>query len=207
MRKSWPVVFIVIIVGALAGVAIAGRPVPADTFVLDPSVTVPLDVTPSTEDISTTVPSTKPATTTTTTRVIATDQSTTSAQKSTSPTASTGSTTTEPSGTTTTIAGLLPRDQVRLVLANGDGRFRLSSITADRLTPLGYIITLGDALKPVGATVIYYRPGFEDEAAVVAKDLPVPKAVIAPFPDPSQPVTNSDDAGDVIAVLGPDAPR
>jgi hypothetical protein len=42
MRKSWPFALAVIAVGGLAGVAIAGRPVPADEFVLGPSVTVPV---------------------------------------------------------------------------------------------------------------------------------------------------------------------
>ena len=57
------------------------------------------------------------------------------------------------------------------MIANGDGRFRLASITADRLAPLGYIIDLGDALQTVDATIIYYRPGFDDEAAIVANDI------------------------------------
>jgi len=36
----------------------------------------------------------------------------------------------------------------------------------------------------------------------------VPDALILPFPtNASQPITTSDDNGDVIVVLGPDAPR
>jgi hypothetical protein len=102
----------------------------------------------------------------------------------------------------------LPRDQVRLVIANGDGRFRLASITAERISPLGYIIDLGDALKTVDATIIYYRPGFDDEAEVVANDISVPGAILNALPTSSaQSITNSDDNGDVIVVLGPDAPR
>jgi hypothetical protein len=94
------------------------------------------------------------------------------------------------------------------VIANGDGRFRLASVTADRIRPLGYIIDLGDALDPVDATVIYYRPGFDDEAAFAAIDIGVPDAIIIAFPtNSSQPLTDSDDGGDVIVVLGPDAPR
>ena len=68
------------------------------------------------------------------------------------------------------------------MLANGDGRFKLASTTADRMRPLGYIIDLGDSVKPVDATIIYYRPGFADEAAIVAKDLGVPNAIVAAFP-------------------------
>ena len=95
-----------------------------------------------------------------------------------------------------------------MVLANGDGRFRLASVTADRIRALGYVIALGDALKTVDATVIYYRPDFDDEAAFAAIDIGVPDAIIFPFPfKSSQPITDSDDSGDVIIVLGPDAPR
>jgi LytR cell envelope-related transcriptional attenuator len=95
-----------------------------------------------------------------------------------------------------------------LVIANGDGRFRLASTTADRIRPLGYIMNLGDSLNPVDETVLYYRPGFDDEAAFAAIDLGVPDAIIIAFPaNASQPVTDSDDFGDVIIVLGPDAPR
>jgi hypothetical protein len=67
-----------------------------------------------------------------------------------------------------------------LEIANGDGRFRLASITGDRLRPLGYIIDLGDAIAPVDATVLYFRPGFDDEAKIVAADIGVPNAIVAP---------------------------
>ena len=207
MRKSWPFALAVIAVGGLAGVAIAGRPEPADPFVLDPSITVPVEASSTT----TTVPSTTTTAPSTTTTVAAT----TTVPASTTTVAAATTTTTRPATTTTiavtttTIGGPLPRDQVRLVLANGDGRFRLASTTGQRISPLGYIIDLGDAISTVPATVIYYRPGFEDEAAVVATDIGVPNAVVAPLPtNTSQPITtNSDNRGDVIVVLGPDAPR
>ena len=94
------------------------------------------------------------------------------------------------------------------MIANGDGRFRLASVTADRIRSLGYIIDLGNALNTVDQTVIYYRPGFDDEAAYAAVDIGVPDALIVAFPtNASQPITDSDARGDVIVVLGPDAPR
>jgi hypothetical protein len=203
MRKSWPFALAVIVVGGLAGVAIAGRPVPADPFVLDPSITVPV-VGATVPVIATTPPA---AATTTTVSATTTTPSTTSVAASTTSTTA-ATTTTQSAATTTTVAGPLPRNEVRLVVANGDGRFRLASITADRIAPLGYIVDLGDALRKVGATVIYFRPGFDDEAAIVAKDITVPDALIVPIPtNSSTPITNSDDRGDVIVVLGPDAPR
>jgi hypothetical protein len=200
MRKSWPFVTAVIVVGGLAGVAIAGRPKPADTFVLDPNQTVVTEPPTSTSPPTSTTVAEAATTTTaeaTTTTVVA--ETTTVAPSTTEvPT-----TTAQP--TTTVIAGPLPRGQVRLVIANGDGRFRLASITADRMRPLGYIVNVGDIPTLVDATIIYYRPGFDDEAAIVAVDDEVPDAILAPLPD--KPVTNADSQGDVILVLGPDAPR
>ena len=206
MRKSWPFAFAVIVVGGLAGVAIAGRPEPADTFVLDPNITVPIAAS-STSQARTTSTTARAATTTTATANTAA-VATTSNEVTTTSTTEAPTTTEAATNTTTTIAGPLPRDQVRLVLANGDGRFRLASITADRIRPLGYVIDLGDPLKSVSATIIYYRPGFDDEAGIVAKDISVPGAIIAALPTNSaQAITNADDQHDVIVVLGPDAPR
>ena len=203
MRKSWLFALAVIVVGGLAGVAIAGRPERADPFVLDPNITAPIAASSTSETGATTTTIGATATTTTTTTAAATTTSS----------AATTTTTTEAPATTeaeltTTIAGPLPRDQVRLVIANGDGRFKLATTTADRIRPLGYIIDFGDSLQPVSATIIYYRPGFDDEAAIVANDISVPGAILAALPTSSaQAITSSDGNGDVIVVLGPDAPR
>ena len=205
MRRSWPFALAVIAVGAVAGVAIAGRPTPSDEFVLDPSVTVAVGPSSSSTVPADTTTSAAPGTSTTEVTTTTAEATTTIAPTT---VASTEAPTTTAAPTTTIIPGPLPRDQVRLVLANGDGRFRLASTTADRIRPLGYVIDLGDAINPVDGTVIYYRPGFDDEAAFAAVDIGVPDALILPFPtNASQPITTSDDNGDVIVVLGPDAPR
>ena len=205
MRRSWPFALAVIAVGAVAGVAIAGRPTPSDEFVLDPSVTVAVGPSSSSTVPADTTTSAAPVTSTIEVTTTTAEATTTAAPTT---VASTEAPTTTAAPTTTIIPGPLPRDQVRLVLANGDGRFRLASTTADRIRPLGYVIDLGDAISPVDGTVIYYRPGFDDEAAFAAVDIGVPDALILPFPtNPSQPITTSDDNGDVIVVLGPDAPR
>ncbi len=202
MRKSWPFALVVIVVGGLAGLAIAGRPVPSDPFVLDPSLTV-AEPTPSTSVGTSTTSTSEPAVTTTIAATTSVSVSTSVAPTTVVPT------TTEPPTTTTTLSGgPLPRNQVRLVIANGDGRFRLASATADRIRSLGYIIDLGDTPTLVDATIIYYRPGFDDEAVYAATDIGVPDAIILAFPaKASQPITDSDARGDLIIVLGPDAPR
>ena len=199
MSKSWPFGLVVVVVGGLAGVAIAGRPVSSDPFVLEPSITA-ADSTSSTSVVASTASASEPVVTSTiaTTTVVP-------ASASVAPTIA-PSTTGAP--TTTPIFGPLPRNQVRLVIANGDGRFRLANITADRIRALGYIIGVGDTLYRVDETVIFYRPGFDDEALYAANDIGVPGAIILELStDESQPITNSDADGDLIIVLGPDAPR
>lgn len=209
MRKSWPFALVVIVVGGAAGVAIAGRPTPRDPFVLSPDITsAATTVTTTTTPTAASTTSTSPATTVAVTTTAA--ATTAAAPVTTSPPDTT--TTAAPVTTvapTTTLPGPLPPDQVRLVIANGDGRFRLASITADRISPRGYVIDLADPVATVDATIIYYRPGFDDEAAVVADDILVPDAILQPYPTSNSllPITSSDDRGDVIIVLGPDAPR
>ncbi len=206
MRKSWPFALAVIVVGGLAGLAIAGRPVPSDPFVLDPSVTV-TEPTSSTFVGTSTTSTSEPATTTTIAATTSVPAPTSVAPTTAVPTTTEAPTTT-PVPTTTVPGGPLPRNQVRLVIANGDGRFRLASVTADRIRPLGYIIDLGDTPTLVDATIIYYRPGFDDEAVYAAADIGVHDAIILAFPtNASQPITDSDANGDLIIVLGPDAPR
>jgi hypothetical protein len=218
MRRSWPFALAVIAIGATAGVAIAGRPQSTDGFVLDSAVTVAGSESSTTTVSAQTVPAQTvpativPATTATSQAATTTPVAPTVAKVSTTIVPTTVPTTVAPTTTaaptTSTIAGPLPRDQVRLVLANGDGRFRLASVVANRIRPLGYAVGLGDALTLVKATVIYYRPGFDDEAAFAAVDIGVPDAAIFALPtNRSQPITTSDANGDVIIVLGPDAPR
>jgi hypothetical protein len=205
VRKPWPLALFVIVVGGVAGLAIAGRPETVDPFVLGPGTTGAISTSSSSESAATTSTS-APATTTTIAAVTTVPAASTSVAATVVPT--TAAPTTTEALPTTTIAGPLPRDQVRLVIANGDGRFRLASITADRIRSLGYVIALGDAVQTVDATVIYYRPDFDDEAAFAAIDIDVPDAIILPFPfNDSQPITDIDGSGDVIIVLGPDAPR
>ena len=195
MRRTWPSFVAVALVGALAGAAIAGRPTQTDNFVVDPSSVA------ATSSTSTTTAA--PATTTTTTTAPPTAPTTTT----TAPTTTTPVTTpvTDDTGLPGTI-GVRDRAGVRVVLANGDGRFDLVGRNVDRLLELGYVtIDQTDVSDRPAVTTIYVRPGFDDEAAVLAADLQTPNASIVPVPD--TPVTGSDDLGDLIVVLGPDALR
>lgn len=224
MRSTWPYLAAVVAAGIGAGTWIAGLPRteagiviatggsgPVDpgaqnTVALLPTSSFPpITVTPTTEPVRNPVP---PAGSDTTTTVGTTVPPAATVVETTVPTTTPTPTTTPPPPTTTAPvdADLLDRSQVRLVLANGDGRYNLVGRNVDRLTPLGYTtIDQTDAPRSFDRTVLYVRPGFEDEAARLAADLLVPGALIEPLP--AEPVTINDDLGDIIVVLGPDAVR
>ena len=203
----------VAILAAAAGVVVAGLPGGGDTFVLPsgaattteaPALTVGLASLPV-------IPTTVAAQVTTTEVASAapvpstTVPPTTTAVPTTVPPSTAAPTTVAPT-TTAAVATTLARADVRLVLANGDGRFNLVGANASRLEGLGYVsIEQDDVSQRPTVTMIYARPGFEDEALVLRDDLGTPSAMIVPLTD--TPVTNDDAAGDLIVVLGPDAPR
>lgn len=203
MERTWPAIVVVALAGIAAGILIAGPPSLGDSYVVDTP-------TPTTTGVTTTVPATVPGTTTTPTAPVTAPVTTTSPDTvaPASTTSAPATTTTAPPTTaapTTVASGTLDRADVRLVIANGDGRFNLAGINADRLYAAGYVtIDLTDAAK-VPATILYYRPGFDDEAAIVAADLLVPNAILEPLPD--TPITINDELGDIVVVLGPDAIR
>lgn len=210
MRRTWPIPTAIAVIGALAGILIAGRSDPIDTLIIGPAVHTSSDLPSTITSLAPPVTVTSPATTVTptasttpTTAPPTTVGPTTSLAAPTTtaaPVATTAPATTNPSANQT----LDPAD-VRVVVANGDGRFNLAGKNGSRLQAAGYTqIDLEDAAK-VPATVLYYRPGFDDEAALIAQALLVPDALLEPLPD--TPITSNDALGDVVVVLGPDAVR
>lgn len=195
----------VAVLAAAAGVVVAGLPGGDDTFVLPPgAVTATSDATAATVGLASlpVLPST----------TIGTVQPTTTEVASAAPVPTTMPPTTGAPATTaelvTTSApnATLARADVRIVLANGDGRFNLVGANAARLEALGYAsIEQDDVSQRPTVTMIYARPGFEDEALVLRDDLGTPAAMVVPLTDTK--VTDRDDQGDLIVVLGPDAPR
>jgi hypothetical protein len=200
---SWPYIVGVAVLGIGLGTLIAGVPesaermpyrIPAD----DTAVTVPLQSLP-TDSISTEIG--------TTTAPDTTAPATTVAVTTSAPSTTTAVTTSAPSTTTAvTEAPVRDRADVRLVVANGDGRFNLVGSNVTRLRALGYVtIDETDVNVRPPSTIIYVRPGFEREADALAQDLQTPDAVISALPD--TPVTANDELGDLVVVLGPDAQR
>ena len=226
MRRTWLISAGIAVVGLLAGVGIAGRPLASDSFIIGAAAT---DGSAATDVVtSTAVPAASSSTTTTTSAVPPTTVSNSVAPTTVAPSTSqapdptaapttaapTSAPTTVPTTTTPPppppppppIDQTLDRADVRLVVANGDGRFNLAGANGNRLKKAGYVtIDLADVPTGSDPTVLYYRPGFDDEAAIVAADLLVPGALLQPLPD--TPITVNDELGDIIVVLGPDALR
>ena len=222
MRSTWPYLAGVVAIGIGLGTWIAGIPTSsagitvadgasgtggANTVPLLPTSSFPaITITPTTpppryEDPATSVPTTlEPETTVAATTTAAPE---TTLAPATTPPVTTPPETVPPS---TAPTELVDRSAVRLVLANGDGRYNLVGRNVDRLLPLGYTeIDQTDIRNVVERTVLYVRPGFEDEAVRLAADLLVPAALIEPLP--ATPVTINDELGDIVVVLGPDAVR
>lgn len=204
---SWPYVVGVAVLGIGLGTLIAGLPestervayrIPAD----GPDATVPLQGLPI---------DTMPIEIGTTNAPTTTEPGTTIAPSTIAPATTVAVTTSVPTTaasttTATTVAPVRDRADVRLVVANGDGRFNLVGANVARLRVLGYVtIDETDVNVRPPATIIYVRPGFEREAAVLAQDLKTLGAVITPLP--ATPVTVNDELGDLVVVLGPDAQR
>jgi hypothetical protein len=202
MRRSWPAYLLVVIVAAAAGVAIAGFPTSEPKLIIpaqSSSTSTSVEASSSTTSI---VQSLAPVPTTTPPSTAATLPPAPEA-----PTKTTPPPTTSVPPTSAPAFGV-DRSTVRLVVANANGRTGLASGNAARLAALGYTqINLGDAAQKRLQTTVYYRHGFLEQAGAVAADLAIADVPLLEMPaDLAQPLTNSDDAGDVIVLLGADAP-
>lgn len=211
MRRSWPFIVAVAAVGALAGAAIAGKPSTVDPMIIDPAqVTTTTIATLATSadgegasaatttlaDVSSLAP--VPPTTVASAVTTSTEAATTTTGTSAANTSTTTSATSD-----TSDDGSADGTDARLVVANADGRFGLARRITDLLDGLGYTdITPTDTTARLGATVIYYRDGFDDTAQRLAGEIGAPNAIVAPLPD--APTTGIDDQGDIIILLGGD---
>ena len=97
-----------------------------------------------------------------------------------------GTTSTTTSTTTTTTAPPvvthLPGD-VKVAIMNGTGERGRAGRTADTLNATGFVTAAKNTQQDrVDASVIYYRPGYGDDAKAVASVLGAPPDIITPAP-------------------------
>ncbi|MCU1361720.1 MAG: hypothetical protein JWN99_3009 [Ilumatobacteraceae bacterium] len=114
--------------------------------------------------------------------------------------------TTDQTPASTVVVDPTEKTTLRVVVANANGQ-RTAPRVGYQLFSEGYeTVTVGTATGLLDLTTIYYRDGFDADAAVVAQDMGMPTAVLSPIPaNPATPFTDSDDQGDVIVLLGADS--
>ena len=118
-----------------------------------------------------------------------------------------GASTTPPADTTvttdaatTTAASAFDKAAVRVVIANATTRQLVARAAADKLIVAGFTDTHPvNSLRSLSESVVYTRPGFEQAAAAIAKQLALDPAIVQPLT--TGPVTGADDRGDVIVAL------
>ncbi len=97
-----------------------------------------------------------------------------------------GTTTTTSTTTTTTTAPPVvthPPGEVKVAVANGTGDRGRAGRTAGTLNASGYVTAAKNTQQDrVGESVIYYRPGYGDDAKAVASALGAPPDLLTPAP-------------------------
>jgi hypothetical protein len=196
---TWPYAAGAAALALVAGVVIAGPPSSSDPLVLGPQ----------TAEVSQTEPPLPPASS-------APSTSTTTADTASEPPVlvAVPPRDDEPTGelgavaTTTTVAAdtTLERSDIDLVVANGARLAGLAGSMSDSLGELGYAdIHVGNAIEPADTTVVYFAPGFKDEALRLIADLDLPDARLVELPDSPLLADDSYTAEQVAVVLGRNA--
>lgn len=103
----------------------------------------------------------------------------------------------------TTVPLRQPKD-VKVLVANGAGISGLGGVVSERLrAPHGYnVLSPVNAPAKVQTTTLYYTPGFDREAAEIAKVLGLPPTAVKPMPAQA-PVPDTRGAN-VVVVAGPE---
>ena len=111
--------------------------------------------------------------------------------------------TTAPAITSTT-AGLRPKSEVRVLVANGAGVRGLGAATTNELKNRGYAtLSPTDATGTVEKTSVQFADGYEAEAREVAAVLTLPATVVTRATSPPVAAADLGDAK-VVVVLGTD---
>jgi hypothetical protein len=105
--------------------------------------------------------------------------------------------------TTVTTASARPASAVKVLVANGSNVRGLAGLIATKLHTAGYnTLAVVNATQQVAASVVYYQPGYQKEAALVGQVLALAPTAVQATPSPP-PVTNLSTAN-ILVVAGPD---
>jgi hypothetical protein len=107
-----------------------------------------------------------------------------------------------PTATTVTVPLRTPAD-IKVLPTNGTSTAGAATNTGNRLKAAGYnVLAATNTTNPATASNVFYNPGFEREARVIAQLLGFADATVLPMPTPP-PVADTRGA-DVIVVVGAD---
>jgi len=110
-----------------------------------------------------------------------------------------------PTATTITVPVRVPGD-IKVLPANGTNVAGAGLVTFNRLKAAGYdVLAASNTDNPASTSNVFFNPGFDREAQVVAQLLGLPDSAIQAMPTPP-PVSDTRGA-DVIVVVGPDLAR
>lgn len=105
--------------------------------------------------------------------------------------------------TSSTTAAPRPPAEVKVLVANGSETAGAAGSQSDALEALGYVTgNPTNANDLVQQTVVYFEPGYQAEAEVLAEALGLDASAARPIPTPA-PVTDMQ-LSNVLVVVGPD---
>jgi hypothetical protein len=108
--------------------------------------------------------------------------------------------------TTTSSTPLRAPQDIKVLVANGTSTNGLASTVKSKLQGEGYqTLTSTNSSEQVTATILYYRPGYQNEAAALAEFLTLSPTAVQAMPAQA-PVSNpaAVDGANIIVVAGPD---
>ncbi len=199
MKTSWLAYTAVGVLGALAGVLVAGVPdrTPASATITTSTVIDTDAATGSDGDGA----DTSEESATTEEPDTTTEPDTTEAPATTEGSTTTATPTTTES-TTTTVAPIPERGDIAVVSANGAGIAGIAAATAETLRDLGYTdVRETTGTEIFGETVIYYAEGFDQAANRLADDLGLADIFIVPI-EGQVPIGAEFDDADIVVYLG-----
>jgi hypothetical protein len=185
MKSHWLAYTVVAVLGALAGVLVAGAP-----DLSAASATIVATTAPDGGSSDEAPASSEPTDTTDSTE---------------SPTTTAPPTTTERATTTTTTVDPIPdRADISVVAANGANIAGIAADTAEALRLLGYTdVRETTGTEIFGGTVIYYADGFDQAANRLVDDLGYTVPFVVPI-DGQTPIDAEFGDADIIVYLGQD---
>jgi hypothetical protein len=108
--------------------------------------------------------------------------------------------------TTTSSAPLRAPQDIKVLVANGTSTNGLATTVKSKLQGEGYqTLTSTNSSEQVTATIVYYRPGYQNEATALAEFLTLSPTAVQAMPAQA-PVSNpaAVDGANIIVVAGPD---